>query len=95
MYPPITARAGPGLHFISSFNRLSPSYVTTFHFRTSPLGQSNASTSITLRQYLRIYCNYEQDNRSKLLPLAEFAYNNAPRAPRAYPHFSRLEDMTR
>jgi hypothetical protein len=34
----------------------------------------------TLEQYLRIYCNYEQDNQSKLLPLAEFAYNNAPHA---------------
>jgi hypothetical protein len=31
-----------------------------------------------LEQYLRIYCNYEQDNWSKLLPLAEFAYNNTP-----------------
>jgi hypothetical protein len=32
----------------------------------------------TLEQYIRIYCNYQQDNWSKLLPLAEFAYNNAP-----------------
>jgi len=31
----------------------------------------------TLKQYLRVYCNYQQDNWSKLLPLAEFAYNNA------------------
>src|SRR5882724_2959140 len=30
----------------------------------------------TLEQYLRVYCNYQQDNWSKLLPLAEFAYNN-------------------
>src|SRR6266571_5529561 len=30
-----------------------------------------------LEQYLRIYCNYQQDNWSELLPLAEFAYNNA------------------
>ena len=28
--------------------------------------------------YLRIYCNYEQNNWSELSPLAEFAYNNAP-----------------
>ena len=34
----------------------------------------------TLEQYLRIYCNYQQDNWSKLLPLAEFTYNNAPNA---------------
>ena len=32
----------------------------------------------TLEQYLRVYCNYQQDNWSDLLPLAEFAYNNAP-----------------
>ena len=31
----------------------------------------------TLKQYLYIYCNYQQDNWSKLLPLIEFAYNNA------------------
>ena len=32
----------------------------------------------TLEQYLRVYCNYQQDNQSILLSLAEFAYNNAP-----------------
>ena len=37
-------------------------------------------TNQTLEQYLRIYCNYQQDNWSSLLPLAEFAYNNAPHA---------------
>ena len=34
----------------------------------------------TLKQYLCVYCNYQQDNWSKLLLLAEFAYNNAPSA---------------
>ena len=34
-------------------------------------------TNQTLKQYLCVYCNYQQDNWSKLLPLAEFAYNNA------------------
>ena len=34
----------------------------------------------TLEQYLRVYCNYQQDNWSELLPLMEFAYNNAPSA---------------
>ena len=33
-----------------------------------------------LTQYLCIYYNYQQDNWSKLLPLVEFAYNNAPSA---------------
>jgi len=31
----------------------------------------------TLKQYLYVYCNYQQDNWSELLPLMEFAYNNA------------------
>jgi len=31
----------------------------------------------TLKQYLHVYCNYQQDNWSKLLSLAKFAYNNA------------------
>ena len=30
-----------------------------------------------LEQYLRAYTNYQQDNWSTWLPLAEFAYNNA------------------
>jgi len=34
-------------------------------------------TNQTLKQYLHIYCNYQQDNWSELLPLVEFAYNNA------------------
>ena len=37
-------------------------------------------TNQTLEQYLYVYCNYQQDNWSKLLPLVEFAYNNAPSA---------------
>ena len=32
----------------------------------------------TLKQYLHVYYNYQQDNWSKLLPFAEFAYNNTP-----------------
>ena len=30
-----------------------------------------------LEQYLRIFCDYQQNNWHELLPLAEFAYNNA------------------
>jgi hypothetical protein len=37
-------------------------------------------TNWTLKQYLRIYCNYQQDNWAELLPISEFAYNNAPNA---------------
>jgi len=35
------------------------------------------STNQTLEHYIQVYCNYQQDNWSELLPLAEFAYNNA------------------
>jgi hypothetical protein len=31
-----------------------------------------------LEQYLRIYCNFQQDNWHTLLPIAEFCYNNTP-----------------
>jgi len=34
-------------------------------------------TNQTLEQYLHVYCNYQQDNWSELLPLIDFAYNNA------------------
>ncbi|XP_060114520.1 EF-hand calcium-binding domain-containing protein 6 [Heteronotia binoei] len=34
-------------------------------------------TNATLEQYLRCYTSYQQDNWASLLPLAEFAYNNA------------------
>ena len=34
----------------------------------------------TLEQYIQVFCNYQQDNWDELLPLAEFAYNNAPSA---------------
>src|SRR6266481_6639185 len=37
-------------------------------------------TNQTLEQYLLVYCNYQQDNWSSLLPLTEFAYNNTPSA---------------
>ena len=37
-------------------------------------------TNQTLEQYICVYCNCQQDNWSQLLPLREFAYNNAPSA---------------
>ena len=35
-------------------------------------------TNQTLEQFLRIFCNYQQDNWYTLLPLVEFTYNNTP-----------------
>jgi hypothetical protein len=46
---------------------------TAFHPQTD--GQTER-TNATLEQYLRCFLNYQQDNWSQLLPLAEFAYNN-------------------
>ena len=40
-------------------------------------GQTEHMNQI-LEQYLYVYCNYQQDNWSKLLLLIKFAYNNAP-----------------
>ena len=53
------------------------------HFTSGyhPAGDGQTErTNQTLEQYLCVYCNYQQDNWSELLPLAEFAYNNAPSA---------------
>jgi hypothetical protein len=47
---------------------------TSFHPQTD--GQTERMNQ-TIEQYLRIYCNYQQDNWHDNLPLAEFAYNNA------------------
>ena len=38
-------------------------------------GQTEKTNS-TLEQYLRMFSNYQQDNWSELLPVAEFSYNN-------------------
>jgi len=47
---------------------------TAFHPQTD--GQTERMNQ-TIEQYLCIYCNYQQDNWTSLLSLAEFAYNNA------------------
>jgi hypothetical protein len=48
---------------------------TAYHPQTD--GQTERVNQV-LEQYLRLYVNYDQDNWAALLPLAEFAYNNAP-----------------
>jgi hypothetical protein len=47
---------------------------TAFHPQTD--GQTERQNQ-TLEQYLRGYVNYQQDDWAKLLPMAEFAYNNS------------------
>jgi len=46
---------------------------TTFHSQTD---SQTEWQNHTMEQYLRAFCNYEQDNWVELLPLAEFAFNN-------------------
>jgi hypothetical protein len=73
-----------GSEFVSHFFRsLGKALDMKLHFTSGyhPEGDGQTErTNQTLEQYLRVYCNYQQDNWSDLLPIAEFAYNNAPSA---------------
>ena len=64
--------------FMSALGRLlniKMNYSTAYHPETD--GQTER-TNQTLETYLRMYTNYQQDDWADLLPIAEFAYNNAP-----------------
>jgi hypothetical protein len=52
---------------------ISRNLSTAFHPQTD--GQTER-VNATLEQYLRAYCNYQQDDWGGLLPVAEFCYNN-------------------
>lgn len=54
--------------------RIEPLYSTAYHPQTN--GQTER-TNQTLEQYLRANLNHLQDDWAALLPMAEFAYNNA------------------
>ena len=73
-----------GTEFISHFFRsLSKALDMHLHFTSGyhPEGDGQTErTNQTLEQYIRVYCNYQQDNWDSLLPLTEFAYNNTPSA---------------
>ena len=73
-----------GTEFVSHFfQSLGKALNMRLHFTSSYHPEGNGQTEWSnqmLKQYLKIYCNYQQDNRADLLPLAEFAYNNAPSA---------------
>jgi len=70
-----------GSEFVSNFFRsLGTALDMRLHFTSGyhPKGDGQTKRmNQTLEQYFRVYCNYQQDNWSKLLPLMEFAYNNA------------------
>src|SRR6267154_1965864 len=73
-----------GTKFVSHFFRsLGKALDIRLHFTSGYHPEGDGQTehaNQTLEQYLRMYCNYQQDNWAELLPLAEFAYNNAPSA---------------
>jgi IS30 family transposase len=73
-----------GAKFVSHFFRsLGKALNICLHFTSGyhPKGDGQTERmNQTLEQYLHIYCNYQQDNWSELLPLAEFTYNDAPNA---------------
>ena len=82
-----------GTEFMSHFFRsLGKALDMRLHFTSSYHPEGDGQTECanqTLKQYLQSYCNYQQDNWSELLPLAEFTYNNAPSATtRVSPFFA-------
>src|SRR5260221_6226505 len=70
-----------GTEFMSHFFRSLGSLLSMkLHFMSGyhPEGDSQMERiNQVLEQYLWAYMNYQQDNWAPLLPLAEFAYNNA------------------
>ena len=67
--------------FISNFfHSLGTALDIWLHFTSGYHSKGDGQTkhmNQILKQYLHVYCNYQQDNWSKLLSLVEFAYNNA------------------
>ena len=70
-----------GSEFVSNFFRsLGTTFNMWLHFTSGYHPEGDGQTEYmnqNLEQYLYIYCNYQQDNWSELLFLAEFAYNSA------------------
>ena len=67
-------------YFLGIKRRLS----TVFHPQTD--GQTERQNS-TMEAYLRAFVNFEQNDWARLLPMAEFAYNNAKNASTGYTPF--------
>ena len=63
------------------FHSLGTSLDMKIHFTSGYHLEGDGQTKClnqTLEQYLCIFCNYQQDNWSEILPLAKFTYNNSP-----------------
>ena len=67
-------------YFLGIKRRLS----TAFHPQTD--GQTERQNS-TMEAYLRAFVNFEQNDWARLLPMAEFAYNNAKNASTGHTPF--------
>ena len=67
-------------YFLDIKRRLS----TAFHPQTD--GQTERQNS-TMEAYLRAFVNFEQNDWARLLPMAEFAYNNAKNASTGHTFF--------
>ena len=52
-------------------------------------GQSER-TNQWLEQYLRIYCNFQQDDWATLLPMAQFVHNSWPNSTTGFAPFELL-----
>ena len=64
----------------SFFHTLGKALDMKLHFTSGYHPKGDRQTehmNQTLEQYLQVYCNYQQDNWSDLLPITEFTYNNA------------------
>jgi hypothetical protein len=79
---PLHVSSDHGSKFTSHFfHSLGSLLRMCLHFMSGHHPSANSQVeriNSTLEQYLCTYCNYKQDNWSKLLPLAEFVYNNTP-----------------
>src|SRR5258705_6035727 len=64
-------------HSLGSLLSMKLHFTSGYHLEGD--GQMERINQV-LEQYLRAYMNYQQDNWAPLLPLAEFAYNNAASA---------------
>ncbi len=73
-----------GSKFVSQFTHaLAKALDMELHFTSGYHPEADEQTECanqTLEQYICIYCSYQQDNWDLLLPIAEFAYKNAPNA---------------
>jgi transposase InsO family protein len=73
-----------GPQFVSQFTRhLLEKLEIQGNRSTSHHPQSDGQTervNQTLEQYLRVYCDYQQNNWHELLPLAKFIYNHSQNA---------------